>query len=355
MTASVNMPTIPRQDRLDPETAVALYRDADLLTLGQMAQQVRFRLNPDPMVTYAIDRNINYTNICTSRCAFCAFWRAGNHPEAYVMDQDLLARKCDETRALGGTHILYQGGLNPDLDLQWHEEQIRLIRQRGLNVHGYSPPEIVHMARQSGLSVRTVITRLMEAGLGSIPGGGAEILVDRVRLKVSPGKASAGQWLSVMRTAHELGLRTTATMMFGHIESDEERIEHIFAIRGLQDQTGGFTAFIPWPYQPGKRTILGRAAGGTTYLRTLAISRLILDNVPHIQASWVTQGKQIGQVALHFGADDIGSTMIEENVVSSAGVSMPPSGLPAPEMVRLIEAAGFQAEQRNVLYEPVPN
>jgi cyclic dehypoxanthinyl futalosine synthase len=341
------------QGRLDLEAALTLYREADLLTLGQMAQGMRFLLNPEPVVTYAIDRNINYTNICTSRCAFCAFCRAQDHPEAYVMDPDVLADKCRETLALGGTHILYQGGLNPDLDLEWHEEQTRSIKDRGLHVHGYSPPEIVFMAKESGLNIRAVIKRLMGAGLGSIPGGGAEILVDRVREKISPNKASASQWLSVMRTAHDLGLKTTATMMFGHIETEEERLEHIFSIRELQDETDGFTAFIPWPYQPGRQTIQARAAGGTTYLRTLAISRLILDNVPHIQASWVTQGKQIGQVALHFGADDLGTTMIEENVVASAGVPMPLSGLPAPEMVRLIEAAGFEARQRNVLYEPV--
>lgn len=352
MTLS-DAPTRSGHNRLSFDAALALYKEADLLTLGQMAQQMRFRLNPDPVVTYAIDRNINYTNICMSRCSFCAFCRAKNHPEAYVMNQAVLAQKCDETLALGGTHILYQGGLNPDLDLEWHEEQSRFIRDRGLHVHGYSPPEIVYIAEESGLSIRAVITRLMGAGLGSIPGGGAEILVDRVREKISPNKASTSQWLSVMRTAHELGLKTTATMMFGHIETEEERLEHLFAIRKLQDQTEGFTAFIPWPYQPGKQTIQRRAAGGTTYLRTLAISRLILDNVPHVQASWVTQGKQIGQVALHFGADDLGSTMIEENVVASAGVAMPLSGLPAAEMVRLIEEAGFEAKQRNVLYDPV--
>lgn len=346
-------PATSRQDRLSLDAALALYKQADLLTLGQMAHQMRFRLNPDPAVTYAVDRNINYTNICISRCSFCAFCRDNGHPDAYVMDQAVLAKKCDETLALGGTHILYQGGLNPDLDLEWHEEQTRFIRAKELHVHGYSPPEIVYMAQESGLSIREVITRLMGAGLGSIPGGGAEILVDKVREKISPNKASTSQWLSVMRTAHELGLKTTATMMFGHVETEEERLKHLFAIRELQDQTKGFTAFIPWPYQPGEKTIPCRPTGGTTYLRTLAISRLILDNVPHIQASWVTQGKQIGQVALHFGADDLGSTMIEENVVASAGVSMPLSGLPAAEMVRLIETAGFEAKQRNVLYQPV--
>jgi len=345
-----NPSTSSRQERLGFDAAFALYTEADLLTLGQMAQQMRFRLNPDPVATYAVDRNINYTNICVSRCSFCAFCRDKENPDSYLMNQDILARKCDETLALGGTHILYQGGLNPDLGLEWYEEQTSFIRARGLHVHGYSPPEIVYMAERSGLGIREVIKRLMGAGLGSIPGGGAEILVDRVRKKISPNKASTSQWLSVMRTAHELGLKTTATMMFGHIETEEERLKHIFAVRELQDQTGGFTAFIPWPYQPGKRTIPCHTTGGTTYLRTLAISRLILDNVLHVQASWVTQGLKIGQVALHFGADDLGSTMIEENVVASAGVS---HRLSEAEMVHLIETAGFEARQRNVLYAPV--
>lgn len=338
------------QGRLDLETTRILYDKADLLTLGQLAQEVRFRWNPDQVVTYAVDRNINYTNICVSRCAFCAFARDTGHPEAYVLDQETLTRKCEETLALGGTQILYQGGLNPDLDLAWHLEQIRLMRAMGLHVHGFSPPEIVFMANQNGLSLREVIERLVGAGLGSIPGGGAEILVDRVRRSVSPAKATADEWLEVMRTAHGLGLKTTATMMFGHLETLDERLEHLLLLRRLQDETGGFTAFIPWPYQPGENTLPGRPAGSTTYLRLLAISRLVLDNVPHIQASWVTQGPEIGQVALHFGADDLGSTMIEENVVASAGVS---HRLSREEMVRLIESAGFRARQRNTFYQAV--
>jgi cyclic dehypoxanthinyl futalosine synthase len=285
-----------------------------------------------------------------SRCAFCAFARDEAHPEAYVLDQETLTRKCEETLALGGTQILYQGGLNPDLDLDWHRDQIRLMRGMGLHVHGFSPPEIVFMAKQNGLSPREIIERLVAAGLGSIPGGGAEILVDRVRRSVSPKKATRDEWLDVMRTAHRLGLKTTATMMFGHLESLGDRLAHLFLLRQLQDETGGFTAFIPWPYQPGQDTVPARPAGSTTYLRLLAISRLVLDNFPHIQASWVTQGPHIGQVALHFGADDLGSTMIEENVVAAAGVS---HRLSRAEMVRLIEAAGFRARQRNTLYQPV--
>jgi cyclic dehypoxanthinyl futalosine synthase len=336
--------------RLDFEAAKVLYQKADLLTLGQLAQRVRFKLNPDPVVTYAVDRNINYTNVCISKCAFCAFCRDHGHPEAYVMDQAALGRKCDETLNLGGTQILYQGGLNPDLDLEWHLDQVKFIRAKGLHVHGYSPPEIVFMAGQNGITIKEVIDRLMEAGLGSIPGGGAEVLVDRVRQAVSPHKATTTQWLEVMRTAHELGLRTTATMMFGHFETGDERLEHLLRLRRLQDETEGFTAFIPWPYQPGEKTVQVPRAGGTTYLRVLALARLVLDNFAHIQASWVTQGPEVGQVALHFGADDLGSTMIEENVVASAGVS---HRLSQKEMVRLIEAAGFEARQRNTFYASV--
>ncbi|HYA01550.1 MAG TPA: cyclic dehypoxanthinyl futalosine synthase [Syntrophobacteria bacterium] len=349
MNATATIRLVER-GRLDLEATRMLYDEADLLTLGQLAQDVRFRWNPDQVVTFAVDRNINYTNVCVSRCAFCAFARDKGHPEAYVLDQETLTRKCEETLALGGTQILYQGGLNPDLNLDWYEDQIRLMRGMGLHVHGFSPPEIVFMARQNGLSPREVIERLVAAGVGSIPGGGAEILVDRVRRSVSPAKATKDEWLDVMRTAHRIGLKTTATMMFGHLETPGERLAHLFLLRQLQDETGGFTAFIPWPYQPGRNTLPARPAGSTTYLRLLAISRLVLDNFPHIQASWVTQGPHLGQVALHFGADDLGSTMIEENVVAAAGVS---HRLAREEMVRLIKAAGFRARQRNTFYQPV--
>ncbi|MCP4579288.1 MAG: dehypoxanthine futalosine cyclase, partial [Deltaproteobacteria bacterium] len=338
--------------RLGPDQALLLYEKAELLTLGRLAGTARFRHNPHPVATYAVDRNINYTDICVSGCAFCAFYKEKDDANAYVMDRETLNRKCDETLSLGGTQILYQGGLNPGLDIAWHEQQVAFMKSKGLHVHGYSPPEIVFMAQKEGIPIHDVIERLKEAGLGSIPGGGAEILVDRVRRKISPNKASTPQWLEVMRSAHNLGLKTTATMMFGHVETLEERILHLSAIRELQDETGGFTAFIPWPYQPGKNTLSGRAAGGTTYLRTLAISRIFLDNVPHVQASWVTQGHHIGQIALHFGADDMGSTMIEENVVASAGVR---NAMTQGEIIRLIETAGFDAVQRNTLYEPVEN
>jgi cyclic dehypoxanthinyl futalosine synthase len=327
-----------------------LYDQADLLTLGQLAHATRLRHNPAPVVTYAVDRNINYTNVCVSKCAFCAFYRTEGQQEAYVLDDDTLARKLEETKQLGGTHILFQGGLNPDLDLDWHLSHIRMIRSFGLGLHGYSPPEIVFLSERFGLTIENLLERFVDAGLGSIPGGGAEILVDRVRRKVSPGKTDSQGWFKVMLAAHRLGLKTTATMMFGHVERPHERLVHLFRIRQLQDKTNGFTAFIPWPYQPGENTIPANKGDGTEYLRVLAMARLVLDNVPHIQASWVTQGPHVGQVALLFGADDLGSTMIEENVVAAAGVS---HAMDRPEMVRLVEEAGFTAQQRDVWYRPV--
>jgi len=334
--------------RLSIPTANALYDQADLLTLGQLAQKARFRHNPEHIVTYAIDRNINYTNICISGCRFCAFWRPAGHPQAYVLDDAALTEKVEVTKALGGTHILFQGGMNPDIDLDRHEDQIRLIRSFGLKLHGYSPPEIVFFAKRFGFTIEQVIERFVKAGLNSIPGGGAEILVDRVRRLTSPGKATSREWLSVMAQAHKMGLRTTATMMFGHVESPHERLVHLIRLRRLQDQTGGFTSFIPWPYQPGPETVQVKPASVTEYLRMLAISRLVLDNFDHVQASWVTQGADIGQVALMFGADDLGSTMIEENVVAAAGVS---HRLTKFELVDLIAWAGFQARQSDAVYE----
>jgi len=337
-------------ERLGFQAARTLYRSADLLTLGRLAHAARLRLNPAPVVTYAVDRNINYTNICVSGCRFCAFYRPAGHPEAYVLGREALERKLEETCRLGGTHILFQGGLNPALDLQWHQEQVRCMANYGLQVHGYSPPEIVFFARQSGLSVRAVIERLMAAGLTSIPGGGAEILTDRVRRRISPEKVGSRQWLQVMETAHGLGLKTSATMMFGHVESMEDRLAHLLRLRRLQDSTGGFTAFIPWPYQPGARTLAAETHGGVEYLRLLALARLVLDNFTHLQASWVTQGAHVGQVALYFGADDLGSTMIEENVVAAAGVH---NRLDEDQMRHLIRTAGFEPRKRDPLYRSV--
>ena len=336
--------------RLSFKAARALYEHVDLLSLGQLAQAARFRLNPHRVVTYAIDRNINYTNVCTSGCQFCAFWKPKDHAQSYVLDEPALAEKLVETKALGGTHILFQGGLNPDLDLAWHEARIRFIRSFDLELHGYSPPEIHFLAQRFGLKVEQVLERFMNAGLNSMPGGGGEILSDRVRRMVSPGKANSREWLRVMAAAHHLGLKTTATMMFGHVETPTERLIHLFRLRRLQDETGGFTSFIPWPYQPGLHTIQVKRTSGTTYLRMLALARLVLDNFQHVQASWVTQGAKIGQVALFFGADDLGSTMIEENVVSSTGVG---NRLSLAEMIRLIETAGFTPEQRDNVHRRV--
>jgi cyclic dehypoxanthinyl futalosine synthase len=350
MTLDESIQIAESGDRLSFQAAQVLYADADLLTLAQLAQAARFRHNPERVATYAVDRNINYTNICTSGCRFCAFWRAKSHSEAYVLDDEALARKLEETKSLGGTHILFQGGLNPDLDLEWHEGRIRLIRSFGLKLHGYSPPEITFLAKRFGLKVEQVLERFVHAGLNSIPGGGAEILVDRVRRMVSAGKANSREWLGVMYAAHRMGLRTTATMMFGHVETPNERLVHLFRLRHLQDETGGFTSFIPWPYQPGRETVQVKTMGGTEYLRMLAISRLVLDNFAHVQASWVTQGAAIGQVALAFGADDLGSTMIEENVVAAAGVS---HRLTRNEMIRLIEKSSFRARQRDAVYGAV--
>ncbi len=337
-------------ERLSIKSALVLYEQADLLTLGQLAQKARFRHNPEKVVTYAVDRNINYTNVCTSGCRFCAFWRSKNHPESYVLDDQTLAKKLEETKALGGTHILFQGGLNPALDLEWHEERIRLIRSFGLQLHGYSPPEITFMAKISGLPIETVLERFIKAGLNSVPGGGAEILVDKIRRITSPGKATSREWLSVMAAAHKLGLRTSATMMFGHVERVDDRLLHLVRLRRLQDQTAGFTAFIPWPYQPGRETVQVKPASATEYLRVLALSRLMLDNFAHVQSSWVTQGSSIGQLALLDGADDLGSTMIEENVVAAAGVS---HRLTEAEIIRLIEHCGFKARQRDAVHRAV--
>jgi cyclic dehypoxanthinyl futalosine synthase len=335
--------------RLNPEEAMALW-DLDILTLGRAANFVRRRRHPEARVTFVVDRNINYTNICLSGCRFCAFFRPPGHAEGYVLPWEELARKLEETLALGGTGILLQGGLNPDLPLDYYEELVRFIRRRSLQVHGFSPPEIAFFAQRFQLSVAEVIRRLVAAGLGSIPGGGAEILVDRVRTALAPHKCSAGEWLNVMETAHNLGLRTTATMMFGHLETRAERLAHMVRIRALQDRTGGFTAFIPWSFQPGSTALGGSSTNVVDYLKTLAISRLVLDNVANVQVSWVTQGAKVAQIALEFGANDFGSTMIEENVVAATGVGF---RLSREEIVRQIEDAGYEARQRDQVYRLV--
>ena len=343
-----------REDRrLSGEEALLLYREADLNLLGQLADEIRQRLHPEPIVTYVIDRNINYTNICISGCKFCAFYRAPGDSSGYVLSREELAKKIEETQALGGTQILLQGGLHPDLPISFYEDMLSFIKENfGIHCHAFSPPEIVHIAHISGLSVKGVLERLIKAGLDSIPGGGAEILVDRVRRQISPRKASTDEWLDVMETAHGLGLKTTATMMFGHIERLDERIEHLLRLRDLQDRTGGFTAFIAWPFQPQNTALEVRPSTGHDYLRLLAISRIVLDNFPNIQASWVTQGPKVAQIALFFGANDFGSLMIEENVVAATGVS---HRLSEKEMRRIINEAGFKPHQRLMDYTLVNN
>jgi cyclic dehypoxanthinyl futalosine synthase len=333
--------------RLDREEANSLW-DLDLLSLGAAADRVRRRLNPEPVVTYVIDRNINYTNICIFGCRFCAFYRPPGSPAGYVLGWDELAAKLQELKDHGGSGVLLQGGLNPELGLDYYEKLIGAIRTAGLAVHGFSPPEVVYWAGQWQLTIAEVIRRLIEAGLSSIPGGGAEILVDRVRRQISPNKCNSAQWLEVMGTAHRLGLKTSATMMFGHLETREERIEHMLKLRDLQDETGGFTAFIPWTFQPGGTNLGGDTLGAVEYLRTLAISRLVLDNVPHLQVSWVTQGGKVAQIALKFGADDFGSTMLEENVVAATGVGF---RLPREEIESLIRQAGYEPCVRDHRYK----
>jgi len=339
--------------RLTQQEILALFGERDLVALGQAADRVRAKLHPQRVVTYAVDRNINYTNICVSGCRFCAFFRPPGHPEGYVLSLEDLRAKLAEAKELGATQVLLQGGLHPDLRLGYYSDMLRVIKQEfGLHAHCFSPPEIIHIARVEALGVPECLRVLVDAGLDSIPGGGAEVLSDAVRARVSPRKCTKGEWLEVMREAHRIGLRTTATMMFGMGEGPEHLVEHLLAIRGLQEETGGFTAFIPWTFQP-ENTALGRevqAVGGHAYLRVLAISRLALDNLPNLQASWVTQGGKMAQLALRFGANDMGSTMIEENVVRAAGVTY---RLPRSEIVRLIEDAGFTARQRDCNYRYV--
>ncbi|ADW17949.1 Radical SAM domain protein [Desulfobulbus propionicus DSM 2032] len=341
-------------ERIEGEAFLRLTRDADLHQLGMLADGVRRRLHPRPVVTYVIDRNINYTDVCISACKFCAFFKAPDDPHGEVLTREQLADKIHETQALGGTQILLQGGLHPDKPLEFYEEMLRFIKTTGIHVHGFSPPEIHHFAQLSGLPIATVLERLIAAGLDSIPGGGAEILCDRVRQELAPKKCSADQWIGIMEQAHRQGLRTTATMMFGHIETMEERLEHLQRVRDLQDRTGGFTAFIPWPFQPDHTPLAAaRRIEKTTavsYLRMLALSRIFLDNIANIQASWVTQGPKIAQLSLFFGANDFGSTMIEENVVAAAGVHF---RLSEEEIRRLVRDAGFEPQQRLMDYTPV--
>ena len=338
-------------ERVSREEAVALLRDGDFLELGMLADAVRWRKHPEPVVTYIIDRNINYTNVCTAQCAFCAFYRDLPSKEGYLLGKEELTRKIEETMALGGRQILLQGGLHPDVGIEYYEELFRWMKATfPIWVHGLSPAEVQHIARVSKLGLEEALGRLMDAGLDSIPGGGAENLSDRVRQVIGIAKGSTAEWLEVMRVAHGLGMKTTATMMFGHVETLEERVDHLLHLRDLQDRTGGFTAFIGWTFQPENTALAGDELTSFQYLRTLAVSRIVLDNFPSVQASWVTQGSKIGQVSLRFGANDFGSLMIEENVVSAAGSHF---RLTEAEMARAIQEAGFVPKRRTMSYEIV--
>lgn len=323
----------------------------NLTTLGMAADDVCRGRHPEMYRTFIIDRNINYTNVCKAKCRFCAFYRDEDDKDAYLLTREDLFHKIDETLELGGTQILMQGGLHQGLDMDFYINMLKSIKERfHIHIHAFSPPEIVHFATLNGLSIPDTIKTLKDAGLDSIPGGGAEILDDRCRNKISPGKCTTNEWIDVMREAHGLGLRTTATMMFGHVESVEERINHLERIRNLQDETGGFTAFIPWTFQPQNTDIDITPLGGFEYLKMVAISRLYLDNITNIQASWVTQGAKVAQMALRFGANDMGSTMIEENVVRAAGVGFK---MDKKEIMLLINDLGYEARQRNLYYDVI--
>jgi cyclic dehypoxanthinyl futalosine synthase len=334
-----------RQEALD------LFGSPDLIGLGMAADQLRRKLHPEGVVTYIVDRNINYTNFCTEYCTFCAFYRPLGHAEGYILSQEAIFEKIQETIDLGGTGILMQGGLHPGLKIEWYEDLLRSIKRRfQIHLHCFSSPEIVNIAEVSGLSLRDTILRLRDAGLDSIPGGGAEILDDAVRRRISRLKCTTQEWVDVHLEAHRLGMRTTATMMFGCGESLEERLNHLEVVRRIQDETGGFTAFIPWTFQRAHTALahsVKEEATAVEYLKTLAISRLYLEGIENVQASWVTQGLKTCQVALRFGANDVGSVMLEENVVSAAGTHHRAS---EEELRRLIRDAGFVPKQRDTLY-----
>jgi len=338
-------------ERLTFDQGLALTECNDLALLGRAADAVTRRLHPENYRTYNIDRNINYTNVCTAVCDFCAFYRGPKSDEGYVLPREELLQKIQETIDLGGDQILLQGGLHPKYKLDWYEEMLREIKQKfpSLNVHGFSPPEIHHFTKLNNLSLEEVLTRLKEAGLGSLPGGGAEILVDRVRKEITRGKVLTDDWLNVMRVWHKLGGHSSATMMFGHVETIAERIEHLQRVRDLQDETGGFTAFICWTFQPDNTEMSEYPpAGAWEYLKMQAIARLFLDNVPSIQSSWVTQGLKVGQLSLMYGANDMGSLMIEENVVAEAGTV---HYLTLDQIRAAISELGYVPRQRNVHYD----
>ncbi len=340
-------------ERLSVEDGLKLLKSRDLTAIGAAANAVTERLHPESYRTYNIDRNINYSNVCTAVCDFCAFYRSPKSDEGYVLPRDVLLKKVEETVALGGNQILMQGGLHPKFKLDWYEELLGDIKSAfpQVNIHGFSPPEIYHFTKVNHLPLHDVLSRLKAAGLGSLPGGGAEILVDRVRAEITRGKVMTDDWLNVMRVWHALGGISSATMMFGHVETLEERVEHLLRLRQLQDETGGFTAFICWTFQP-ENTDMSHISpkGAFEYLHMQAVARLFLDNIPNIQSSWVTQGLKVGQLALLYGANDMGSLMIEENVVAQAGTV---HFLTLDQIREAIQEVGFEPRQRDVFYQLV--
>ena len=334
--------------RISYNEAVRMYKEADILELGAMADKIRKKLHSDNIVSFVIDRNINYTNICTCKCKFCAFYKNEGEDGGYVISKEELASKIQETLDLGGSQILLQGGLHPEFKIDFYEDMLKFMKTFPVWLHAFSPPEIHHIAKNSGLTVAETIKRLVEAGLDSIPGGGAEILDDEARKAVSPNKINSASWLSVMEEAHKQGLKTTATMMFRKNDSAEIIVSHFDKIRSLQDKTGGFTAFIPWPFQPGNSELNDEAVTAIEYLRVLALARIYLDNVPNIQVSWVTQGAKVAQIGLYYGGNDFGSVMIEENVVRAAGANF---RLKTEEIKHIIKSAGFIPKIRNMQYD----
>ncbi len=335
------------------QEALELFQNSTLNEMGAIADALKVRSKGDQIATYLIDRNINYTNVCVTYCKFCAFYREPGDKEGYVNEADKIIHKITEAKEKGCTQILLQGGHHPDLTFDWYINMLSKVKKAhsDITLHSFSPPELVHFSGVFGMPVKEILKKFKEAGMDSMPGGGAEILVDRVRKEIAPLKASTEEWLGVMRDVHSLGMRSTATMMFGHVETVEDRIEHIFRVRELQEETGGFLGFIPWLYQPGNESLGLKSASGQEYLKTLALSRIILNHcLPNLQASWVTPGKKIGQVGLKYGANDLGSIMLEENVVASTGLRYLMS---VEEMRRLITEMGYEPHQRNTFYDLV--
>ena len=335
-------------ERISFDEAVNLYKNTDILELGKMADDVRKTLHPENIVSFVIDRNINYTNICTCKCKFCAFYKNEGEDGGYVISKEELAEKINETLSLGGSQVLLQGGLHPNYKIEFYEDMLKYMKSFPIWLHAFSPPEIHHIAKLSNLTIEETIKRLVKAGLDSIPGGGAEILDDEARKTVSPNKINSASWLGVMEEAHKQGLKTTATMMFRKTDSAEIIVGHFDKIRSLQDKTGGFTAFIPWPFQPGNSELDDESVTALEYLRVLSLARIYLDNVPNIQVSWVTQGAKVAQIGLFFGGNDFGSVMIEENVVKAAGANF---RLKTEEIKHIIKSAGFTPKIRNMQYD----